>query len=86
MSLDERYLKNAWAKKDADGDYWLFIRNGEGPGNVLSCRSAWISTPKKTHSYAALSMRGWQSKTAQMARLNERSKLPVRPVRQTKAA
>lgn len=24
-----RYLKNAWAKKDADGDYWLFIESGD---------------------------------------------------------
>lgn len=23
------YLKNAWAKKDADGVYWLFIRSGD---------------------------------------------------------
>ena len=23
------YLKNAWAKKDADGDYWLFIESGD---------------------------------------------------------
>jgi hypothetical protein len=23
------YLKNAWAKKDADGDYWLFIQGGD---------------------------------------------------------
>ena len=22
------YLKNAWAKKDADGVYWLFIKSG----------------------------------------------------------
>jgi len=26
---EKRYLKNAWAKKDADGSYWLFI---EGNG------------------------------------------------------
>jgi hypothetical protein len=24
-----RYLKNAWAKKDADGSYWLFIQAGD---------------------------------------------------------
>lgn len=24
-----RYLKNAWAKKDADGSYWLFIQGGD---------------------------------------------------------
>ena len=23
------YLKNAWAKKDANGDYWLFIQGGD---------------------------------------------------------
>ena len=23
------YLKNAWAKKDANGDYWLFIASGD---------------------------------------------------------
>ncbi len=23
------YLKNAWARKDADGVYWLFIRSGD---------------------------------------------------------
>ena len=23
------YLKNAWAKKDADGIYWLFIQGGD---------------------------------------------------------
>ena len=27
---DIHYLKNAWARKDADGDYWLFIRSSEG--------------------------------------------------------
>lgn len=26
---EKRYLKNAWAKKDADGSYWLFIESGE---------------------------------------------------------
>jgi hypothetical protein len=25
---ENRYLKNAWAKKDADGSYWLFIESG----------------------------------------------------------
>jgi hypothetical protein len=25
-----RYLKNAWARKDADGEYWLFIKSEEG--------------------------------------------------------
>jgi hypothetical protein len=24
-----RYLKNAWARKDADGSYWLFIKGGD---------------------------------------------------------
>jgi hypothetical protein len=24
-----RYLKHAWAKRDADGDYWLFIEGGD---------------------------------------------------------
>jgi hypothetical protein len=24
-----RYLNNAWAKKDANGDYWLFIESGD---------------------------------------------------------
>ena len=24
-----RYVKNAWAKKDADGNYWLFIQGGD---------------------------------------------------------
>lgn len=24
-----RYLKNAWARKDADGVYWLFIKGGD---------------------------------------------------------
>ena len=23
------YLKNAWAKKDAEGVYWLFIKGGD---------------------------------------------------------
>jgi len=27
---EQRYLKNAWAKKDADGDYWLFIQSSAG--------------------------------------------------------
>lgn len=26
---EQRYLKNARAKKDADGDYWLFIEGGD---------------------------------------------------------
>ena len=26
---EPRYLKNAWAKKDADGVYWLFIQSGD---------------------------------------------------------
>jgi len=25
-----RYLKNAWARKDADGEYWLTIKSSEG--------------------------------------------------------
>ena len=25
---EKRYLKNAWANKDADGSYWLFIEGG----------------------------------------------------------
>ena len=24
-----RYLKNAWARRDANGDYWLFIEGGD---------------------------------------------------------
>jgi hypothetical protein len=24
-----RYLKNAWAKKEAQGEYWLFIQGGD---------------------------------------------------------
>ena len=33
------YLKNAWAKKDADGDYWLFIEGGDlKAGFILSRR------------------------------------------------
>jgi len=26
---EKHYLKNAWAKKDADGVYWLFIESGD---------------------------------------------------------
>jgi hypothetical protein len=25
---EKRYLKNAWAKRKADGSYWLFIESG----------------------------------------------------------
>jgi hypothetical protein len=35
------YLKNAWAKKDADGDYWLFIQTKEG--QAMFCLSETIS-------------------------------------------
>ena len=24
-----RYLKNAWVRKDADGNYWLYIKGGD---------------------------------------------------------
>jgi hypothetical protein len=27
--MPNRYLKNAWARKDAQGDYWLFIQGGD---------------------------------------------------------
>jgi hypothetical protein len=27
--MQTRYLKNAWATKDEDGDYWLHIESGE---------------------------------------------------------
>jgi hypothetical protein len=26
---EPRYLKNAWANKDEDGDYWLHIQSGD---------------------------------------------------------
>lgn len=39
MSTDSAtsYLKNAWARKDADGDYWLFIQSSEG--HAMFCLS-----------------------------------------------
>lgn len=34
------YLKNAWAKKDPDGDQWLYIHSSEG--QAMFCLSECI--------------------------------------------
>lgn len=72
---EKHYLKNAWAKKDADGVYWLFIE-GSGLQSTFCLYRPKVDpiTGKqsmRTTAYpAALSMHGSQSRIALTESLN----------------
>jgi hypothetical protein len=34
------YLKNAWIRKDSDGDYFLYIRTADGSGAMINLTAA----------------------------------------------
>ena len=34
------YLKNAWIRKDSDGDYFLYIRTEDGSGAMINLTAA----------------------------------------------
>jgi hypothetical protein len=57
MPLDERYLKNAWAKKDEDGDYWLFIRSSEG--QAVFCLSECIDLDSPENAMIRRTLDAW---------------------------
>ena len=56
------YLKNAWAKKDAEGGYWLFIKGGDLQAIF---RLIWKGTWRRLHS---------TPRTGSMARRSEQYK------------
>jgi hypothetical protein len=57
MALDERYLKNTWAKKDADGDYWLFIQSSEG--QAMFCLSECLDLNAEENKFIRQTLDAW---------------------------
>ena len=51
------YLKNASAKKDADGDYWLFIESSEG--KAMFCLSACVDLDAEENELIKRVLDGW---------------------------
>jgi len=60
MSTEEfpkRYLKNASARKDADGDYWLFIESSEG--KAMFCLSECLDLNLEENSVIRRTLDAW---------------------------
>jgi hypothetical protein len=52
-----RYLKNAWVRKDKDGDYWLFI---EGGGlSAMFCLSECMDLDADENSIVRRALEAW---------------------------
>lgn len=49
-----RYLKNAWVKKDDEGDYWLYIESGELSAMFCFTESINLDAPENSIVHAAL--------------------------------
>ena len=54
-----RYLKNAWAKKDEDGDYWLYIQSSEG--QAMFCLSECIDLDAEENSEIRRALDAWRA-------------------------
>jgi len=52
-----RYLKNAWAKKDEDGDYWLYIQSSEG--QAMFCVSDCIDLDAEENAEIRRALDAW---------------------------
>jgi hypothetical protein len=52
-----RYLKNAWAKKDEDGDYWLFIQSSQG--QAMFCLSDCMDLDAEDHAPIRRALDEW---------------------------
>jgi hypothetical protein len=59
MSTDfpTSYLKNASARKDADGDYWLFIESSEG--KAMFCLSECMDLDAEENSIIRRTLDVW---------------------------
>ena len=55
--LPRHYLKNASAKRDADGDYWLFIESSEG--KAMFCLSECIDLEAEENELIKRVLDGW---------------------------
>jgi hypothetical protein len=55
--LTGSYLKNAWAKKDDDGDYWLFIHSSEG--RAIFCLSECIDLNEPENEFIRRALDAW---------------------------
>jgi hypothetical protein len=54
---EQRYLKNAWANKDEDGDYWLYIRSSEG--RAMFCLSDCMDLHAEGHEPIKRALDAW---------------------------
>jgi hypothetical protein len=54
---EQRYLKNAWARKDEDGDYWLFIESSEG--HAVFCLSECLDVNAEENSLIRRALDAW---------------------------
>ena len=52
-----RYLKNAWARKDEDGDDWLFIRSSEG--EAMFCLSECLDLDAEENACIRRTLDAW---------------------------
>ena len=54
-----RYLKNAWVKKDDEGDYWLFIQSGEL--HAMFCLTESIDLEAEENSIIRDALQAWMA-------------------------
>ena len=51
------YLRNAWADKDADGDYWLYIQSSQG--QAMFCLSDCIDLDAEENAEIRRALDAW---------------------------
>ena len=51
------YLRNAWADKDADGDYWLYIQSSQG--QAMFCLSDCIDLDAEENANIRRTLDAW---------------------------
>jgi hypothetical protein len=54
---DKRFLKNAWADKDEDGAYWLYIESSEG--QAMFCLSDCIDLDAEENAPIRRTLDAW---------------------------
>ena len=52
-----RYLKNAWVRKDGEGDYWLFIERSEG--QAMFCLSECVDLDAPDNQFIKRTLDAW---------------------------
>ena len=54
---EQGYLTNAWADKDTDGDYWLYIQSSEG--QAMFCLSDCIDLDAEENANIRRALDAW---------------------------